>query len=51
MASEAEDVAWLERGWDWLAGNAGHPRHDEFEAEWIKRLGWYEQAMRLTGRA
>lgn len=48
MRSEAEDVAWLEKGWQWLNANEGHPKHAAFEAQWMKRLAWYEQAYRLV---
>lgn len=43
LTTEAEDVAWLERGWAWLVANPQHPRHDEFEDAWIARLRAYER--------
>lgn len=39
----AEDLAWLERGWQWLVENPRHSRHDELETAWIERLRAYER--------
>lgn len=38
-----KDLAWLERGWQWLVANPAHPRHDEFEMAWVERLRAYER--------
>lgn len=46
-----EDVRWLDRGWSWLAEHEGHADHERMLAAWVQRLRWYEEAMRLTGRA
>ena len=48
--SEAEDVAWLEKGWRWLRDNPSDPRHDAAEARWIARLRAYERAYWQTRR-
>lgn len=44
------DVLWLENGWTWLNENPTHPRHHDFEEEWLRRLRLYEEAYRLCSR-
>lgn len=41
--ARAELVAWLERAWAWLEGNAGAAGWQEREDRWIERLRVYER--------
>ncbi len=43
-----DDERWLERGWRWLAENAGHPQHAEMEEKWLERLAMYERTYRMV---
>lgn len=45
------DVAWLNKGWDWMMRHPDDPRLPELERKWFARLAKYESAYRSVMNA
>ncbi len=41
--SDMDDAGWLERGWEWLKANEGHPDHSALFDRFLDRLRAYEK--------